>query len=99
MSHSFDAPQTRSTLSLLELTVMLASLTATVAFSIDGMLPALPQLARELTPDAINRAQLVLTSFVLGMGLGTFFAGPISDAIGRKRTIAGGIAIYIVEER
>jgi DHA1 family bicyclomycin/chloramphenicol resistance-like MFS transporter len=83
-------------LSLPELTVMLASLTATVAFSIDAMMPALPQIAAELSPDAINRAQLVLTAFVLGMGVGTLFAGPISDAIGRKLTIAGGIAIYIV---
>ncbi|MEX1662418.1 multidrug effflux MFS transporter [uncultured Thioclava sp.] len=96
MSQTSGAPTARSPLSLPELTVMLASLTATVAFSIDAMMPALPQIAAELSPDAINRAQLVLTAFVLGMGVGTLFAGPISDAIGRKLTIAGGIAIYIV---
>jgi len=96
MTHMSGAPTARSPLSLPELTVMLASLTATVAFSIDAMMPALPQIAAELSPDAINRAQLVLTAFVLGMGAGTLFAGPISDAIGRKLTIAGGIAIYIV---
>ena len=44
----------------------------------------------------MNRAQLVLTAFVLGMGVGTFLAGPISDAIGRKRTIFLGIGIYIL---
>ncbi len=88
------APQRR--LSLPEFTAMLATLTATVAFSIDAMLPALPQIAAELSPDDINRAQLVLTSFVLGMGLGTFFAGPVSDAIGRRRTIFLGGAIYIL---
>jgi DHA1 family bicyclomycin/chloramphenicol resistance-like MFS transporter len=96
MSQTSGAPTARSPLSLPELTVMLASLTATVAFSIDAMMPALPQIAAELSPNAINRAQLVLTAFVLGMGVGTLFAGPISDAIGRKLTIAGGIAIYIV---
>lgn len=96
MTQTSGAPTARSPLSLPELTVMLASLTATVAFSIDAMMPALPQIAAELSPDAINRAQLVLTAFVLGMGVGTLFAGPISDAIGRKLTIAGGIAIYIV---
>jgi DHA1 family bicyclomycin/chloramphenicol resistance-like MFS transporter len=44
---------------------------ATVAFSIDAMLPALPEIAAELTPEDANRAQLILTSFVLGMGIGT----------------------------
>lgn len=88
------APQRR--LSLPEFTAMLASLTATVAFSIDAMLPALPQIAADLSPEDVNRAQLVLTSFVLGMGLGTFFAGPVSDAIGRRRTLFLGISIYIL---
>lgn len=83
-------------LPLPEFVAMLASLTATVAFSIDAMLPALPQIAADLSPGDINRAQLVLTSFVLGMGLGTFFAGPISDAVGRRRTIFIGIAIYML---
>ncbi len=75
---------------------MLAILFATIAFSIDAMLPALPQIAAELTPGAINRAQLVLTTFVLGMGVGTLFAGPISDATGRKVAITGGFALYLV---
>ncbi|MBV0890497.1 multidrug effflux MFS transporter [Paracoccus sp. Z118] len=75
---------------------MLALLFATVAFSIDAMLPALPQIAAVLTPDDPNRAQLILTSFMAGMGLGTLFAGPISDAIGRKATITIGFAIYLV---
>lgn len=82
-------------LSLPEFTAMLAVLFATIAFSIDAMLPALPQIAAELTPTAVNRAQLVLTAFVLGMGAGTLFAGPISDATGRKRAIAGGFVLYI----
>jgi MFS transporter, DHA1 family, multidrug resistance protein len=73
---------------------MLALLFATVAFSIDAMLPALPQIAAELSPGAVNRAQLVLASFVLGMGVGSLFTGPISDAVGRKPTIYGGLALY-----
>lgn len=79
-----------------EFIAMLAFLFATIAFSIDAMLPALPQIAAELTPDDINRAQLILTAFVGGMGLGTLFAGPISDAIGRKRAITLGFAIYFL---
>jgi MFS transporter, DHA1 family, multidrug resistance protein len=79
-----------------EFIALTAMLFATIAFSIDAMLPAFPQIAAELTPADPNRAQLILTSFVLGMGLGTFVAGPISDALGRKRVILGGAALYIL---
>ncbi|MBI1217902.1 MAG: MFS transporter [Rhodobacteraceae bacterium] len=79
-----------------EFIAMMATLFAIVAFSIDGMLPALPRIAAELTPDDVNAAQLIVTSFVLGMGVGTLFAGPISDTIGRKPAIIGGVAIYIL---
>ena len=78
-----------------ELIALRAFLFATVAFSIDAMLPALPQIAAELSPGDVNRAQLILTSFVAGMGLGTLFAGPISDAIGRKPAMAIGFGIYL----
>lgn len=78
-----------------EFIALMAMLTATVAFSIDAMLPALPTIAEELSPDAPNRAQLILTSFVLGMGFGTFLAGPLSDAMGRKRVIVLGAAVYV----
>ncbi len=83
-------------LKLPEFIAMLAMLFATIAFSIDAMLPALPEIAAELTPFAVNRAQLVLVAFVLGIGLGTLFAGPISDATGRKPAITAGFIIYIV---
>ncbi|AUH35096.1 multidrug MFS transporter [Paracoccus tegillarcae] len=83
-------------LPLPEFITMLAFLFATIAFSIDAMLPALPDIAQALTPDNVNRAQLILTSFIAGMGVGTLFAGPISDAIGRKPAITIGFAIYAV---
>lgn len=83
-------------LSLPEFVAMSAMLFATIAFSIDAMLPALPEIADELSPMEPNQAQLVLTAFVLGMGLGTFFAGPISDSFGRKRTIIAGAVLYVV---
>ncbi|SIO20330.1 MFS transporter, DHA1 family, bicyclomycin/chloramphenicol resistance protein [Rhodovulum sp. ES.010] len=78
-----------------EFVAMMALLFATVAFSIDAMLPALPQIGRELTPESLNHAQYVITVFVAGMGLGTLFAGPLSDSFGRKRVILGGAALYL----
>ena len=79
-----------------EFIALLALLFATIALSIDAMLPALPEIAAALSPDDPNKAQLVITSFVLGMGVGTLFAGPISDAFGRKTTILAGFALYVV---
>ncbi len=79
-----------------EFIALVAMMFATIAFSIDSMLPALPEIGAQLSPDDVNRAQLILTSFVLGMGIGTFFTGPISDAVGRKPVIFCGAALYIV---
>lgn len=79
-----------------EFIALIAMNFALVAFSIDSMLPALPEIAQALTPDAPNRAQLVLTSFVLGMGLGTLVTGPLSDSFGRKPIILVGVALYMV---
>ena len=77
-----------------EFIALTAALFAMVAISIDAMLPALPQIAEALSPDAPNRAQLVITSFVFGMGLGTLFVGPLSDAYGRKPVIYAGALLY-----
>ncbi|MDW3225660.1 MAG: multidrug effflux MFS transporter [Paracoccaceae bacterium] len=73
----------------------MAMMFATIAFSIDAMLPALPNIAQELTPDDPTRAPLIMTAFVLGMGIGTFFTGPLSDAFGRKSVMICGAVIYI----
>ncbi len=77
-----------------EFVALVAMLFATIALSIDAMLPALPEIAATLSPEAPNRAQLVVTSFVFGMGIGTLLAGPLSDAFGRKRVIMLGSALY-----
>ncbi|MGB0900608.1 multidrug effflux MFS transporter [Halocynthiibacter sp.] len=82
-------------LPMAEFVALIAMLFSTIAFSIDAMLPGLPSIAQELTPGDINRAQLVVTSFVFGMGVGTFFTGPLSDAFGRRPVLLGGVAVYI----
>ena len=81
-------------LSMPEFIALIAMLFATIAFSIDAMLPALPEIAATLTPLDPNKAQLIVTSFVLGMGIGTLFAGPLSDSFGRRNVIVGGAVLY-----
>lgn len=84
----------KSPISQTEFVAIIAMLFATIAISIDAMLPALPDIAASLSPEAPNAAQLVVTSFVFGMGVGTLFAGPLSDAFGRKRVILFGSGLY-----
>lgn len=79
-----------------EFVALLALLFSTVAFSIDAMLPLLTTIGAELSAHDPTLAQLVLTVFVFGLGLGTLLVGPISDAIGRKSVILAGIALYVI---
>ncbi|OWU84929.1 multidrug MFS transporter [Oceanicola sp. 22II-s10i] len=82
-------------MSRIEFVALMAMMVATVAFSIDSMLPALPQIGSELVPDNPNSAQLILSAFIIGMGTGTLFVGPLSDAFGRRPVIFAGAALYI----
>lgn len=78
-----------------EFIALLALLMATVAYSVDAMLPLLDPIGAELSPGAVGRAHLVITVFMLGLGLGTFVMGPLSDALGRKTVILGGTLLYM----
>ena len=79
-----------------ELIALLAMMAATVAFSIDAMLPAMNVMAKELTPLDLEAIGLVITAFILRVGMVTFAAGPLSDAFERRRVMLLGVAIYII---
>ncbi len=78
-----------------EFVALMALMMSTVAFSLDAMLPALPTIGRELSPDMPARGQLIITAFVFGLGLGTLICGPVSDAFGRKSVLLAGLALYL----
>ncbi len=83
-------------LGLVEFIALMAMMFAIMAFSIDSLLPALPQIGAELSPDDLNRAQLVVGAFVLGMGAGQLFMGPASDRFGRRSTVLFGLVLYLL---
>ncbi|THH38725.1 MFS transporter [Aliishimia ponticola] len=76
-----------------EFVALVAMLFSTVAFSVDALLPAIPQIEAEL--DAPGLAYQLLTLFMGGLAVGTLFAGPISDALGRKPVMYLGAFLYI----
>lgn len=79
-----------------EFIALLAMMFSTIAFTVDAMLPALPQIGAELSPGDPSQAALVLTYFIIGMGIGTFIAGPLSDSFGRRPIIFLGAGVYIL---
>ncbi len=75
--------------------VLLGSLTAIGALSIDLYLPSLPTIGRELAVDAAS-VQRTMSAFFIGMAVGGLVYGPVSDRFGRRPALLAGIAIYIL---
>lgn len=85
----------RNKLSTGEFVIIIALNFSLIAFSIDAILPALPHIASELIPSSPNKTQFIISSFLVGMGIATLFAGPLSDSFGRKKIICIGGTIFL----
>ena len=68
-----------------------AAMQSMTALTIDAMLPALPEIGRDLGTSHPNDVQLVVLIMLLGFGLGQILYGPVSDSIGRKPPIYAGL--------
>jgi len=79
-----------------EFVAFTALMFASVAYAIDSMLPLIIPMGEDLSPNSVQSAQLVITSFVFGLGLGTLGIGPVSDAFGRRPVIVAGIVVYMI---
>ena len=80
-----------------EFVAVTALITAMGALSIDTILPAFGDIRAYLgLPSDSTRVALLVTAYLLGMGLGQIPAGIASDRFGRKRALLGFIAIYTV---
>lgn len=73
--------------------IILGALTAIGALSIDMFLPGLPELKNDFNTTTAN-VQLTLSLFMIGLGLGNLFVGPISDSIGRKKPLVISMIIF-----
>jgi DHA1 family bicyclomycin/chloramphenicol resistance-like MFS transporter len=63
--------------------------------AIDMYLPAFPAIAASLGTD-IGQVQLSLVSFFAALMIGQLIYGPVSDAIGRKKPLYAGLALFVL---
>ncbi|AKC88146.1 multidrug effflux MFS transporter [Pseudoxanthomonas suwonensis] len=64
-------------------------------FSIDTIFPAFPQMAAQFGADKLAMQQTI-SVYLAAYALMSIVHGPLSDAIGRRRVILAGLAVFIV---
>lgn len=71
----------------------LAFLSAVGPFAVDLYLPAFTQISQDLgaTPTGV---QFTLTAFMIGLGFGQLYLGPLSDRLGRRRVLLVALGAF-----
>ncbi|MBW3098829.1 multidrug effflux MFS transporter [Pseudohoeflea coraliihabitans] len=77
-----------------EFIAIMAMLTSIVAFSIDIILPALPEIGTDYRLADANDQQLVIVVFTITFGLVQLLFGPLADRYGRKALMVGSLLFY-----
>lgn len=75
--------------------LILGLLSAIGPFSIDMYLPAFDTIAADFD-SPIEKIQLSLTAFFVGIAIGQIIYGPLLDKFGRKKPLFVGLGIYIL---
>ncbi|WP_349271045.1 Bcr/CflA family drug resistance efflux transporter [Mycolicibacterium parafortuitum] len=81
--------------SRIKMIFVLGLLVALGPLTIDMYLPALPKIAEELSVTS-SVAQLTLTGTLAGLAIGQLIIGPLSDSLGRRKPLFGGIVLHMV---
>jgi DHA1 family bicyclomycin/chloramphenicol resistance-like MFS transporter len=89
---STSAPDASATLTAGRL-VLLASLGALGALATNIMLPAFPEMARDLAVAPRDLAW-TLSSFFIVFAVGQLFVGPLADTLGRAPFVTGGLVVF-----
>ena len=79
----------------LEFVLLMATMSALDAFSIDAMLPALNMIGEEFAIPHPNDRQLVVTALFLGFSIGVLCYGFLADSFGRRKPVLGGFLAFI----
>ncbi|WP_304502145.1 multidrug effflux MFS transporter [Brachybacterium sp. FME24] len=77
------------------ITLTLASLAMIGPFTIDTVFPAFTRIGEEFASDEVALQQLV-SAYLAAFAVMSIFHGPLSDALGRKKVMIGGLVIYLI---
>lgn len=80
--------------SLRRIAVLVGGLSMFGPFAIDAVFPAFPQIGADMGADKLAMQQ-VISVYLLAYALMSLVHGALSDALGRKRVILGGLAVFI----
>jgi len=75
------------------LPLLLAGLAMFGPFSIDAIFPAFPAMATDFAVDKLG-IQQTISVYLAAYALMSLIHGPLSDAIGRRRVIVGGLVVF-----
>ncbi|MGP9499659.1 MULTISPECIES: multidrug effflux MFS transporter [unclassified Halomonas] len=75
--------------------LLVAANTALAPFAIDAYLPAIGVLAESVNA-SIHHAELSISVFLFGFAIGQLVFGPLSDRIGRKPVLMGGLVVFML---
>jgi len=75
--------------------IILGLLSAIGPFAIDMYLPALPTIATDLRAET-GAVQMSLLAFFIALAIAQLFCGPLSDMVGRKVPLYGGLILFAI---
>ncbi|MGB0498383.1 MAG: multidrug effflux MFS transporter [Rubricella sp.] len=88
------APASHAPMSYTAFVAFTAALFGMNALAIDIMLPGLPAIAEAYALSDPNRAQAIITAYLIGFGVGQIFIGVLADRFGRRPVLLIGLVIY-----
>ena len=84
----------RKTRSDAEILVLLALLAAIGPLSIDTYLPGMPAIAADLQLSS-SEVERSFSAYFVGLAAGPLVCGPLSDRLGRRPILFGGLVVYL----
>lgn len=75
--------------------LLVAANTALAPFAIDAYLPAMGVLAESINA-SIHHTQLSISVFLFGFAIGQLCFGPLSDRVGRRPVLLGGLIVFML---
>lgn len=89
MDHASNATQKTSAI------ILLMTMTLLGVFPLDVILPSFPALAERFQTSSADIA-LSVSLFAIGLSFSLMLVGPLSDSLGRKKLLLGGMSVALV---